>query len=282
MRAQTQFLIRGTQLIAVLTFGAGFAKQQIKTSHITNSDLAVRNDPVKDFVEIPHSEYSSSLTHRPSPPRRSATFSSIKSTTTIRSFLVKRGLANKSNKQSWHDDVSPQDAHEDTPLDGVSAHADPESEGLAFESRVRRDVSDPLEDFDDQVSEISTKQSAWQHQEDGGKDETDNLNDDLMVPHAFLIHQIPWQLHQESIALFLELSGSLNCSEQLHDHEDDLRGDLARLLLWGESFDGGKLDDILAGSAELRDVVLELCATVSEILIEGKFEELITTQRFTF
>jgi hypothetical protein len=81
-------------------------------------------------------------------------------------------------------------------------------------------------------------------------------------------------LHQESIGLFVELSGFLAGSVQLHDYENDLQDDLGRLFLWGESFGDGRLDDILADSAELRVAILELCTTISKVLVEGGFQEI--------
>jgi hypothetical protein len=96
------------------------------------------------------------------------------------------------------------------------------------------------------------------------------VNEDWSVPIAFPIHRLAWQLHQESIGLFVELSGFLAGSVQLHDYENDLQDDLGRLFLWGESFGGGRLDNILAGSAELRVAVLELSTTISKALIEGE------------
>lgn len=100
------------------------------------------------------------------------------------------------------------------------------------------------------------------------------MNEDWSVPIAFPIHRLAWELHQQSIGLFAELSGFLASSPQLRDYENDLQDDLGRLFLWGESFADGRLDDILAGSAELRVAILELCTTISKVLVEGGFQEI--------
>jgi hypothetical protein len=272
MRAQSHLLIKGTQLIAALTIGTAVFRQQ--TSHISNDDL-MRHDPIKDIVEKPQSESSSStLFHFPPAPRRSLTISSIKSTTTIRSFLIKRGLAHNFYKESpeiWPQDTFTQEASPPSE-DRGSFTADLESPEPRNDTKG--DLSATFDDCRDQTLESVRGQDAWRNEEDEGNGDADTMKEDLSVPLAFPIHRLAWQLYQESISLFAELSGFLAGSAQLRDYENDLRDDLGRLFLWGESFGGGRLDDILADSDELRITILELCTTVSKVLIEGGSKEI--------
>jgi hypothetical protein len=271
MRAQSHLLIKGTQIIAALTFGTALFKQQ--TSHISNDDL-MRHDPIKDIVERPQSESSPTLFHFPPALGRSPTISSIKSTTTIRSFLIRRGLVHKFYKQStetWPQDTFTQEAS--TPSeDRGSFTADLESP--APKKGTKGDLSAKFDDCGDQTLESVRGRDAGRDEEDEGNSEADTMNEDLSIPVAFPIHRLAWQLHQQSISLFVELSSFLAGSAQLRDYENDLREDLGRLFLWGESFGDGRLDDILADSDELRIAILELCTTISKVLIEGESEEI--------
>jgi hypothetical protein len=269
MRAQSNLLVRGTQFIAALTIGTGFFGQQTKTSHVSNDD-PIHRDGIKDIAEKPQSGYASILLHFPPAPRRSRTISSIKSTTTIRSFLIKRGLAHNFYKQpleTWPNDTFAQEACPPWE-DRGSFIADLESPGP--KNGTKGDVSGKFDDSGDRNSEGVRGEDVWRSEEDEEIREADSVNEDWSVPIAFPIHRLAWQLHQESIGLFVELSGFLAGSVQLHDYENDLQDDLGRLFLWGESFGGGRLDNILAGSAELRVAVLELSTTISKALIEGE------------
>lgn len=270
MRAQSHLLVKGAQIIAALTIGTSLFRQQ--TSPISNDDLT-RHDPTKNIVERPQSGSSSTLLHFPPAPRRSPTISSKKSTTTIRSFLIKRGLAHNFYKQStetWPQDTFTQEASPSE--DRGSFTADLESP--APKKGTKGDLSAKFDDCGDQTLESVRGQDVWRNEEDEGNSETDTVNEDLSVPLAFPIHRLAWQLHQQSISLFAELSSFLAGSAQLRDYENDLREDLGRLFLWGESFGDGRLDDILADSDELRIAILELCTTIIKVLIEGESKEI--------
>jgi hypothetical protein len=262
-------LVRGTQFIAVLTIGTGFFRQETKTSHVSNDDL-IHRAAIKDIAEKPQAGSASILLHFPPTPRRSRTISSIRSTTTIRSFLIKRGLAHNFYKQpleTWPNDTFTQEACPPSE-DRGSFIADLESPGP--KNGTKGDVSAKFDDSDDRNSEVVRGEDAWRSEEDEEIREADSVNEDWSVPIAFPIHRLAWQLHQQSIGLFVELSGFLAGSVQFRAYENDLQDDLGRLFLWGESFGGGRLDNILAGSAELRVAVLELSTTISKTLIEGE------------
>jgi hypothetical protein len=234
----------------------------------------VHHDPIEDIVEKPQSGSSSILLHFPPAPRRSRTISSIKSTTTIRSFLVKRGFAHnfyKQSKDTWPHDAFVQEACPPSE-DRGSFIADLESPGP--KNGTKGDLSVKFDDSGHQTSEGERGEDAWRSEESEGNSEADSVNEDWSVPIAFPIHRLAWELHQQSIGLFAELSGFLASSPQLRDYENDLQDDLGRLFLWGESFGDGRLDDILADNAELRIALLELCTTISKVLVEGEFQEI--------
>jgi hypothetical protein len=274
MRAQSQLLVKGAQFIAVLTVGSGFVKHQTKTSQISSDDI-IHLDPVKDVVERLQSLTSPTMLHFPPAgfaPRRSQTISSITSTITIKSFLIKRGLAHnffKETPEAWPDDAFIHEAcppSEDqglsrTPLDGL----EPRFGGMG-------DLSAHFDDFGDSILEDVGGEGALRVEDREVKREVDFENEGWSLALEFPVHRLPWQLHQQAIGLFAELSFFLPLSRELRDYGNDLRDELARLFLWGESFSDGRLDDILADSTELRGVILELCATICKILIEGMSE----------
>lgn len=48
-----------------------------------------------------------------------------------------------------------------------------------------------------------------------------------------------------------------------------LKADVGSLYLWGECYEGGELDQILADSDDLRNIILELLATLGVYLQKG-------------
>lgn len=276
MRPQAQLLIKGTQIVAAFTAGAAVLRHQ--TTHISKDDL-VHHEPVKDVLARPQVGHSSNLFHStpiqgPKPPGRSSTISSIKSTTTIRSFLIGRGLAHNLFKQpaeTWPQDILTQEGV--TPSEDRHIFvAHPKSSSP--KASTQGDLFVDSNEYAGQALESVGGQDARRNEEDEGNSETDSLKENLLTLPVFPVHRLAWQLHQQSISLFAELSSFLESNAQLRNHAKGIRDDLGRLSLWGESFGGERLDDILADSDDLRMAILELYTTIGKILVNGESEEI--------
>jgi len=273
MRGQPQLLIKGAKVIAVLTLGSGALRHQTKRGQVPNDEL-VKLEPVKDIAEGPQSEFASSLiTVAPimRTPQRSQTVSSIKSTTTIRTFLVKRDLAHcffNKPSETWPDDAFFDRPYphvvDETPFGTSADRPEPED-------RAKEELSIHFTGIDDRSSEEDLGKFAWKDEEKEANNKEDTVNKFWQLPLEFPLHRLPWHLHQQSLDLFAELSSLIAMNLELGDFEDDLRDGLARFFLWGESFGDGRLDHILDNSTELRVAILELCTTISRVLIDGEF-----------
>jgi hypothetical protein len=94
------------------------------------------------------------------------------------------------------------------------------------------------------------------------------------IGHQFGPQQtdISSNLHHYSTELFTSLAPYMTECPQLLDSSCSIQEDMGRLYLWGEAFGDGQLDIILQASEELRTTILELNATISNILIHGRWK----------
>jgi hypothetical protein len=197
----------------------------------------------------------------------------VRSTGTILSFLRSRGLAQSCYKES--PETWPADTVTDEQFlssrDQVQSR--PSLDRLAHENEARGDLSPTSDNLGEPKSNDIGEAGAWSDEEFEEDIEADMVNEDWPVSLDCPVHRLPWQMHHQSIALFAELSCFLTGNTELCGYEGDIRDELARLFLWGESFGEGRLDNILEDSTELRLAILELCTTISEMLIKGGFRE---------
>jgi hypothetical protein len=129
--------------------------------------------------------------------------------------------------------------------------------------------SNKFDDCDDEISDIITREDAWTEDGDGKDNKVDIALEDpslgLCVPHTNFhgnyTNKISVRLR--NFHLFLQKAVNFATTKMTC-------GRFRQVFLWGESFGDGRLDAILAASAELRSTILELCTTISTLLIRGE------------
>lgn len=80
-----------------------------------------------------------------------------------------------------------------------------------------------------------------------------------------------WLLYESILVFFSRLVSYTQSSKDRTAWTKALKADVGSLYLWGECYEGGQLDIILADSDDLRHTIIELLATLGLELHNGIF-----------